>query len=59
MVMKEYTYEEWRDISNIIGDAMQYAHDRAIEFPDKADPFWNLDEYVNRILNIVYHSNER
>lgn len=46
----KYTYEQWREISNAIGDAMQYAHDRAIEHPDKADPLWNLDEYVNRVM---------
>ena len=49
-----YTYEQWREISDAIGDAMQYAHDRAIEHPDKADPLWNLDEYVNRVMATAF-----
>lgn len=49
-----YTYEQYREISNAVGDAMEYAHDRAIEHPDKADPFWNLDEYVSRILKVAF-----
>lgn len=47
-----YTYEEWREISNAIGDAMQYAHDKALETPH-ADPLWNMDEYVNRVLDVI------
>lgn len=49
-----YSYEQWREISNAVGDAMEYAHDKAIECPDKADPLWNLDEYVNRILKVAF-----
>ena len=49
-----YSYEQWREISNAVGDAMEYAHDRAIEHPDRADPLWNLDEYVNRILKVAF-----
>ena len=49
-----YSYEQFREISNAVGDAMEYAHDRAIEHPDKADPLWNLDEYVNRILKVAF-----
>lgn len=51
-----YTYDQWRQISEAVGDAMQYAHDKALEHPDKADPLWNLDEYVNRIINVVFPS---
>ena len=50
-----YTYEQWREISEAIGDAMEYAHDRAVEHPDKADPLWNLDEYVNRVLDVAFN----
>ena len=49
-----YSYEQFREISNAVGDAMEYAHDRAIEHPDVADPLWNLDEYVNRILKVAF-----
>lgn len=49
-----YSYGQWREISNAVGDAMEYAHDRAIEHPDAADPLWNLDEYVNRILKVAF-----
>lgn len=49
-----YTYGQWCDISEAVADAMQYAHDKAIEHPDKADPLWNLDEYVNRILVVAF-----
>lgn len=50
----KYSYEQWREISNAVGDAMEYAHNKAIECPDKADPLWNLDEYVNRILKVAF-----
>ena len=50
-----YSYEQWREISEAIGDAMEYAHDKAIEHPDKADPLWNLDEYVNRVLEVAFN----
>ncbi len=49
-----YTYEQWREISDAIGDAMEYAHDRAMEHPDKADPLWNLDEYVERVMQAAF-----
>jgi hypothetical protein len=49
-----YSYEQFREISNAVGDAMEYAHDRAIEHPDRADPLWSLDEYVNRILKVAF-----
>lgn len=49
-----YSYEQWREISNAVGDAMEYAHNKAIECPDEADPLWNLDEYVNRILKAAF-----
>lgn len=49
-----YSYEQLREISNAVGDAMEYAHDRAIEHPDRADPLWSLDEYVNRILKVAF-----
>lgn len=49
-----YTYDQWREVSEAVGDAMEYAHDRAIEHPDKADPLWNLDEYVNRVLEAAF-----
>lgn len=51
----KYTYEQFRKISDAIGDAMEYAHDKAIEHPDKADPLWNLDEYVNRVLDVAFN----
>ncbi len=51
---EEPTYEQWRAISEAIGDAMEYAHDKAIEHPDKADPLWNLDEYVNRVIEVAF-----
>lgn len=50
----DYTYDQWRDISDAVADAMTYAHDKAIEHPDHADPLWNLDEYVNRILKVAF-----
>lgn len=50
----KYSYKQWSEISNAVGDAMEYAHDKAIECPDKADPLWNLDEYVNRILKAAF-----
>ena len=49
-----YTYEQWREISDIVARAMEYAHDRAIEHPEHADPLWNLDEYVNDILEVAF-----
>lgn len=49
-----YSYEQLREISSAVGDAMEYAHDKAIEHPDAADPLWNLDEYVNRILKVAF-----
>lgn len=49
-----YSYGQYREIANAVGDAMEYAHDRAIEHPDAADPLWNLDEYVNRILKVAF-----
>lgn len=49
-----YSYRQWRDISEAVGDAMQYAHDRAIEHPDRADPLWNMDEYVDRVLEAAF-----
>ena len=51
----KYSYEQWRKISDAIGDAMEYAHDKAIEHPDKADPLLNLDEYVNRVLDVAFN----
>ena len=50
----DYTYEQWRAISDAVAAAMQYAHDRAIEHPDKADPYWNLDEYVERVCAAAF-----
>ena len=50
----QYSYSQWRAISEAVGDAMEYAHDRAIEHPNKADPLWNLDEYVDRILEVAF-----
>lgn len=52
--MLQYTYQQWREISDAVGDAMQYAHDRAIENHGEADPLWNMDEYVNRILDAAF-----
>ena len=52
--MLHYTYNQWREISEAVADAMQYAHDKAIEHPDKADPLWNMDEYVDRILDAAF-----
>lgn len=49
-----YSYEQLREISSAVCDAMEYAHDKAIEHPDAADPLWNLDEYVNRILKVAF-----
>ena len=54
MGKREPTYEQWRAISEAIGDGMEYAHDKAIEYPDKADPLWNLDEYVNRVMEVAF-----
>ncbi len=51
---REPTYEQWRAISEAIGDGMEYAHDKAIEHPDEADPLWNLDEYVNRVIEVAF-----
>ena len=51
---RDYTYEQWRAISDAVADAMEYAHDKAIEHPDKADPYWNLDEYVERVLMAAF-----
>ena len=45
-----YSYEQWRAVSNAVASAMEYAHDRAIECPEHADPLWNLDEYVNKVM---------
>ena len=51
----KYSYKQWREISNAVGDAMEYAYNKAIECPDNwADPLWNLDEYVNRILKAAF-----
>lgn len=50
----KYSYKQWREISNAVADAMEYAHNKAIECPDKADPLWNLDVYVNRILKAAF-----
>lgn len=58
MAEPRYTYEQWRAISEAVGDAMEYAHDKAIEHPEVADPLWNLDEYVNRILDIAFPDEE-
>lgn len=49
-----YTYDEWCAINEAVGDAMEYAHEHAVMYPDKADPLWNIDEYVNRVLEVVY-----
>jgi hypothetical protein len=49
-----YAYDEWRAISEAVGDAMEYAHEHAVMYPDKADPLWNIDEYVNRVLEVAY-----
>jgi len=54
-----YTYRQWVEINDAIGDAMDYAHDRAIEHPDVADPYWNIDEYVNRVLAAVFGSTDK
>ena len=51
---RDYTYDEWRAISEAVGDAMEYAHEHAVMYPDKADPLWNIDEYVNRVLEVAY-----
>lgn len=50
-----YSYDQWREISDAVAAAMEYAHDKAIEYPDNADPLWNLDEYVNRILKVAFN----
>lgn len=50
----DYSYDQWREISDAVADAMEYAHDKAIEFPDKADPYWNMDEYVSRIMKVAF-----
>lgn len=52
--MLRYTYKQWREISEAVADAMQYAHDKAVENPGEADPLWNMDEYVDRILDAVF-----
>lgn len=52
--MSGYTYNQWKEISDAVAGAMEYAHDKAIEFPDKADPYWNLDEYVERVLKAAF-----
>ena len=49
-----YTYEQWRVISDALADAMESAHDKAVEHPDKAEPYWNLDEYVERVLKAAF-----
>ncbi len=51
---RDYTYDEWRAINEAVGDAMEYAHEHAVMHPDKADPLWNIDEYVNRVLKVAY-----
>ena len=51
---RDYTYDEWRAINEAVGDAMEYAHEHAVMYPDKADPLWNIDEYVNRVLEVAY-----
>lgn len=51
-----YTYDQWRQVSDAVADAMRYAHDKALEHPDRADPLWNLDEYVNRIISVAFPS---
>lgn len=50
----ECTYDQWRAISDAIAAAMEYAHDKAMEHPDHADPLWNLDEYVNRVIAVMF-----
>lgn len=45
-----YSYEQWCAVSDAVASAMEYAHDRAIECPEHADPLWNLDEYVNKVM---------
>lgn len=52
--VRDYTYDEWRAINEAVGDAMEYAHEHAVMYPDKADPLWNIDEYVNRVLEVAY-----
>ena len=53
-----YTYDQWCEISTAVADAMQYAHDKALEHGDAADPIWNLDEYVNRIIAAAFSKEE-
>ena len=50
----DYTPEQWRAVSDAVAAAMEYAHERAIEHPDQADPLWNLDEYVNKVMEIAF-----
>lgn len=56
--LREYTYEQWRAISEIVGNAMEYAHDVAIRHPDKADPCWDLSNYVDQILEVAFGEHE-
>jgi hypothetical protein len=48
-----YSYEQWRAVSDAVASAMEYAHDKAIECPEHADPLWNLDEYVNKVMEAM------
>lgn len=45
-----YTLEQWRAVSDAVASAMEYAHDKAMECPEHADPLWNLDEYVSKVM---------
>lgn len=49
-----YSYDQWRDISSAVADAMEYAHDKAIEHGAAADPLWDMDTYVNRIIAAAF-----
>lgn len=59
MAESTYTYEQYAVVSDAVGDAMEYAHDKAVELGSKADPLWNLDEYVNRIIEVVSPPDKR
>ncbi len=56
--LRECTYEQWRAINEIVGNAMEYAHDVAIMHPDKADPCWDLSNYVDQILEVAFGEHE-
>lgn len=51
---RDYTYEQWRAVTDAISDAMGYAHDKAAECDGVSDPLWNLDDYVKRVLNATF-----